>query len=512
MHDGQHETRTFLTDAATHGGAPVEIMETHISVIFLAGERAYKLKRARRLPYCDFSTPAQRLAVCLREVARNRLTAPDHYLGVRRITRAPDGLCFDGDGPLVDAVVEMRRFDQDNLFDALARRGALDPGLMERLAAGVADMHVRAEVRHTGGGAAHVEAVLSVNEAAFATGAGLDPAAIGRLSAAFRARLEPLRARLDRREREGRVRLCHGDLHLRNIFRDGERPVLFDCLEFNDALATVDVGYDLAFLLMDLRHRGFASHANLVMNRWLDATDDEDVLPLLPYFMALRAAVRAHVSATQAKESGGESGLVARARSYLALAETLLVPPPAAVVAIGGLSGSGKSTVAAALAPQLGGGAGARLLASDRLRKALFGVAPETRLPAPAYAPEVSDKVYAALTTRAGAVAAGGTCVIADAVFARPAERAGIAAVAGRAGARFLGVWLDLEAGALRARVAARRGGPSDATVEVLDRQLGYDLGAVDWLRLDAASEPDRIAAAILRHLETRLGGPPAER
>lgn len=502
--DSQANVRAFLADPVTHGGAAVEVMETHISVLFLAGDRVFKLKRALRLPYCDFTTPERRLAICEREVTRNRLTAPDHYLGVRHITGAGDHLCFDGDGPLVDAVVEMRRFDQSQLLDALARRGALDTGLMERLAAAIADFHARAEVRHAGGGTANIEGVLDINEAAFAIGEGLDPVRIGRLSAAFRAGVETHRARLDARERDGRVRLCHGDLHLRNIFRHGEQPVLFDCLEFNDALATIDVGYDLAFLLMDLDHRGLDGFANLVMNRWFDATGDEDALPVLPYFMALRAAVRAHVTATQVKESGGDADLAERARSYFELAETLLAPPAPVLVAIGGLSGSGKSTVAAALAPHLGGGAGARILASDRLRKALFAVAPETRLPADAYAAAVSERIYATLAAGAEAAAARGACVIADAVFSTPGEREGIAAAAARAGVPFLGVWLDLAPEALRARVATRRGGSSDATIAVLERQFGYDLGRIDWLRLGASPDPGLIAATILRHLAAR--------
>lgn len=502
--DSQDRTRAFLADPATHGGAAVEVMETHISVLFLVSDRVFKLKRALRLPYCDFSTPERRLAICEREVARNRLTAPDYYLGVRRITREGSALAFDGEGALVDAVVEMRRFDQADLMNALARRGALDANFMERLAATIADFHRRAEVRHTGGGAGNIEGVLDINEAGFATGEGLDRADIARLSAAFRAGLEAKRAILDARERAGRVRLCHGDLHLRNIFRDGDRPVIFDCLEFNDALATVDVGYDLAFLLMDLRHRGLDGFANLVMNRWVDALDDEGALPILPYFMALRAAVRAHVSATQAKTGGGNAA-VERARSYFALAETLLSPVPAVMVAVGGLSGSGKSTVAAALAPRLGGGAGARLLASDRLRKARFGVSPETRLTAEAYAPAVSAAVYEDLAVRAEAVASAGTCVVADAVFSTPAERERIAGAAARAGVPFRGVWLALAPEALRERVAARRGGPSDATVEVLERQLDYDLGPMEWLRLDAARGPDQIAATIRRHLQAGL-------
>jgi polyhydroxyalkanoate synthase subunit PhaC len=346
----------------------------------------------------------------------------------------------------------------------LADRGALDAPLMEALAAEIAALHAIVP-RVAGGGADNIAGVLGVNEAAFATGEGLDPARVERLcNACFRTRLAQLAPLLDTRAEAGQLRLCHGDLHLRNIFLDAGRPVLFDCLEFNDALASVDVLYDLAFLLMDLRHRGLTGFANLVMNRYLDATRDEDGLPALGFFMALRAAVRAHVAATAAAGDGAAPETVTRARAYLGLAERLLATAPASIVALGGLSGSGKSTVAAQLAPMLGGGAGARLLASsDRLRKEAFGVGPETRLPPDAYAPEVSEQVYADLRRRAGAIAGAGGAVIVDAVHARPAERAAIADAAAGAGAAFLGVWLDAPPDVLRARVAARRGDVSDA-------------------------------------------------
>jgi uncharacterized protein len=351
--------------------------------------------------------------------------------------------------------------------------------------------------RVAGGGADNIAGVLGVNEAAFATGEGLDPARVERLCTTFRTRLAQLAPLLDTRAEAGQLRLCHGDLHLRNIFLDAGRPVLFDCLEFNDALASVDVLYDLAFLLMDLRHRGLTGFANLVMNRYLDATRDEDGLPALGFFMTLRAAVRAHVAATAAAGDGAAPETVTRARAYLGLAERLLATAPASIVALGGLSGSGKSTVAAQLAPMLGGGAGARLLASDRLRKEAFGVGPETRLPPDAYAPEVSEQVYADLRRRAGAIAGAGGAVIVDAVHARPAERAAIADAAAGAGAAFLGVWLDAPPDVLRARVAARRGDVSDAGPAVLERQLGYDLGALDWMRCDAGRPAGENAEAI---------------
>jgi aminoglycoside phosphotransferase family enzyme/predicted kinase len=506
--EDQAEVRAFLADPANLGRpGPVEVIGTHISLIHMAGDRAWKLKRAVRLSYADFSTPELRLACCERELARNRLTAPDHYLAVRRITRTPaGGLTFDGAGPLVDAVVEMLRFDQGALLDALAARGALDRGLITALAVEIAAFHARAPVVPDPPGSAHVAAVLDVNEAALAETCVFPAAAVRSFNAAFRAGLDRHRVLLDARGRAGRVRLCHGDLHLRNIFLDRGRPVLFDCIEFNDAIATVDVLYDLAFLLMDLRQRGLDGFANLVLNRYLDATGDEDGLPLIPFFMALRAAVRAHVTATRIDTGGDPDGrLTAEAQAYFAMARQLLAPAPSVVVAIGGLCGSGKSTVAETLAPRIGGGAGARILSSDRLRKALFGVAPETRLPPEAYGPEVALKVYLAITARTGALASAGVTVVADAVFARPDERQAVEAAAQSAGVPFRGVWLELAPEALRARVAARRGGPSDADVAVLERQFGYDLGPMGWNRIDAEGHPETVAAAILRLMPQAL-------
>ena len=485
-----------------------ETRETHISRLFLGPGRVCKLKRAVRLPYLDFSTPALRHAACLREVERNASAAPDLYLGVRRITASESGgLAWEGSGALVDAVVEMRRFEEAMLLDRLAARGALPPALMEPLAAAIADLHAAAP-RAQEPGAANIAAVLAINEAALAEAEAFPAADIARFNRGFRDGLAGLAPLLDARARDGRVRLCHGDLHLGNIFLENGRPVLFDCIEFNDRIATIDVLYDLAYLLMDLRHRDLDQHANTVANRYLDITGDEAGMPTLPYFMALRAGVRAHVTGTRIAEGDRDAATRDLADEYFRLALRLLEPAPPVVVAIGGLSGAGKSTVAAALAPRLGGGAGARHLASDRIRKAQHGVAPETRLPESAYAATESRRVYDELTRRAALLASGGTAVVADAVFAREDERAQIAAAARAAGVPFLGVWLDLPAGRLAERLAARRGGPSDATPSVLERQLGYELGVMDWQRVDAGPPPDEVAEAILRLIRSRADIP----
>ena len=284
----------------------VEIVTTHASLVFLAGDRAFKLKRAVRYPYLDFSTPERRLDACRTELELNRRTAPSLYLGVRTITREADGrLAFDGRGPLVDAVVEMRRFGQEHLFDAMAQKGALTPLLLTELARRIAAFHKSAAVSFEHGGAAGIAAVLDINDRAL-RGTTLVGTEVAKAFAdSFRQALAAHSERLEARRKAGKVRRCHGDLILRNIcLVDGE-PTLFDCLEFDEALATIDVLYDLAFLLMDLWHRDQRRLANIVFNRYLDECDETDGLPLVPFFMAIRAAVRAHVTAAQADDDRG---------------------------------------------------------------------------------------------------------------------------------------------------------------------------------------------------------------
>ena len=500
--DNQQAATALLADSATHGIAgPVEVIETHISRIFLAGNRAYKLKRAVKLPYVDFSTPELRQATCMMEVELNSVTAPGLYLGVRRITREPDGrLVLDGDGELIDAVVEMERFDQSALFDRMALAGELTPELMTETTRMIVRFHRAAPVVHVGGGASNLAGVLDINRAGFATSHVFEDNEVAALDTSFRLVLARHAALLDRREEAGKVRRCHGDLHLRNIcLLDGE-PRLFDCIEFNDQIATIDVLYDLAFLLVDLWHRGHPELANLVANRYLDESDDEDGFPLLPFLMAIRAAVRAHVTATQIEEAGGRSdGLAAEARSYFDLARNLLRDCSPRLIAIGGLSGSGKTTIAEALAAHIGAPPGARIVESDRIRKALHGVPPETRLPDKAYRPEVSGKVYREMAWRTGLILSEGGSVVADAVFDKPADRERIEREATDRGLPFLGIWLEANPDVLWRRVSERKSGPSDATVDILSRQLARHVDGIVWRHVDAEREPAAIVADILR-------------
>jgi uncharacterized protein len=499
--EDQKSVLAFLSRPETYGlPGPVEIMETHISLIFLVGPRAFKLKRAVRLPYADFSTPALRVDACDEEVARNSKTAPGLYLGVRRITRGADGaLAFDGAGEAVDAVVEMVRFDQQCLLDQMAVSGELTAQLMEDTARMIADFHATASVVSGADGSGNIENVLAINEAGFATSHLFQPHELGAFHAAFRSALSRHAALLDQRAKHGKVRLCHGDLHLRNICMFEGKPRLFDCIEFNDVIATIDVLYDLSFLLTDLWHRGLPAGANLIMNRYLDMTGEEDGFALLPFFMAVRAAVRAHVTATQIEEGSRRSaGLAASARSYFNLARSLLASSEPSLVAIGGFSGSGKTTIAQAAAAHIGAPPGARILESDRVRKAMFGVDTGVRLAAAAYQPEVSAEVYRQMLERAQRILRGGSSVVAAAVFDRPDSRAEIESMTCGIPARFTGIWLDADPCLLRQRIENRKSGPSDATVEVLEKQLRRGTEEIGWIKTGVSGTIAAAADAVI--------------
>ncbi len=501
IQEDQTATIAFLKTQMGTGSAPAEIIETHISFVFLTRDRAFKLKRAVKLPYVDFSTAGLRLGACEREVELNRRTAPDLYIGMRRITReAGGGLAFNGTGELVDAMVEMVRFDEEHLFDKMAAAGQLEPAVMSALAMAIAHFHQGAPVLHDGSGSGIMERVLEINEAAFASSHLFPSADLKELNVAFKKALRRHGPLLDVREAAGKVRRCHGDLHLRNVYLAESGPQLFDCIEFNEAIATIDTLYDLAFLLMDLWHRGLPRLANRVMNHYLDATEDEGGLTLLPFFMAIRAAIRAHVLATQVEEAETASKEVAAAAcSYLEFAIALLCSSSRPrLYAIGGLSGSGKTTVAEALAPEIAPPPGARIVESDRVRKAMFGVAAETRLGEEAYSPEISAEVYRTLATKARSILSAGGPVVVDAVFDNSARRELIEETASEIAVPFTGVWLDVGAATLRQRVAERIAGTSDATRDILDMQLRCGAGQVEWARIDAGRPIGEIVRDIL--------------
>jgi uncharacterized protein len=489
----QDKVLAFLADPATHGGCQVHRVDTHAASVFLAGARALKVKRAVRFAFLDYSTLEKRKAACEAELAVNAPYAPQIYRGVAAITREADGrLAIAGNGTPVEWAVEMHRFDEKRTLDHLA--GEIDEDLADALGRAVAGAHARAQAVD---GAAWIEALgsyISEHVEAFAQYpaifAAAERQALTVASRAAYARIVPL---LRDRDRRRLIRRIHGDLHLGNIVLIAGKPVLFDAIEFSNIIATGDVLYDLAFLLMDLLERGSAIAANIVLNRYLAETrrvEDLDALAMLPFFLSMRAAIRANVTAARMERAPtSEHGAIAKAaRTYFAFARRALHPARPRLIAVGGLSGSGKTILARGLAPNLPPMPGAVIVRADVERKALFGVAETEKLPADAYTLAVNERVYGVLLDKARRILGAGHSAIVDAVFSQPAERNALAAAAKSADVAWQGLFLAADLPTRLARLGSRAGDASDADQTVARAQQRYDLGPLDWTEIDASS------------------------
>jgi predicted kinase len=370
----------------------------------------------------------------------------------------------------------MRRFDERQTLDHVAERGGLPPALLAKLVHAILSSHARAPLRHGAPVAESLRCYLQQNQEAFAESRELFP----------RERVEALTA-------SSQTML-------------EERSTLFDAVEFDDAIATGDVLYDLAFLLMDLWERGLEVEANVVLNRYLWSSDEAQLrgLAALPLFLSIRAAIRAKVIAASLAHLSGEEreAKATEARRYFAASERFLEPHALRLVAVGGLSGSGKTTLAAAISPHLGGSPGAIHLRSDIERKMRAGVSETHRLPSDSYTEAASDAIYATLRRKAGIALAAGQSVVVDAVHARPAEREGIEATAAAAKALFLGIWLEAPVETLVERVKQRVDDASDATEQVVRQQVRCDLGRISWVCLNTAGNADQRKAEALRILQ----------
>ena len=515
--DTQAEVFALLADPAAYGAAPeasdVKRIDTHAASVFLAGPRAYKVKRAVRFPFLDFSTPEKRKAACEAELVVNQPYAPQLYRRVVPIARDRAGnLALDGPGTPVEWAVEMVRFDESATLDRLASRGAIDLALADALARVVAAAHAKAPPGDAGAWPDRLSRIIAQNHEELRQSPDLFEAArVDALTQASHAALKRLAPLLAARGEAGLVLRGHGDLHLGNIVLIDGAPVVFDAIEFDPAIATGDLLYDLAFLLMDLVERRLDEAANVVLNRYLLETRrpaDLDGLAALPLFLSVRAAIRAKVTAARRGASGADrAGVGTAARTYFDLAARLIAPAPRVLVAIGGLSGTGKSTLARALAPSVGPAPGAAVLRSDIERKTMFGVAETERLPASAYTEDVTQRVYAAVAEKARRVTATGHAAIVDAVFADAGERALIAAAARASNVAFQGLFLRADVAVRVARVSARRHDASDADAAIARRQESYTLGTMDWTEVDASGTLEQTVRAARSTLASHAPG-----
>ncbi|HEY1363062.1 MAG TPA: AAA family ATPase [Xanthobacteraceae bacterium] len=509
----QEEAFALLADPATHAGATVKRIDTHAASVFLAGSRAFKVKRAVRFPFLDYSSLCKRRRACEAELEVNRAFAPDIYRRVVAITRAPDGcLELGGGGTPIEWVVEMRRFDETATLDHLAVERRIDATLAEALGSAVAAAHAAASASESEPWIRALADYIEQDDAAFRELPELFPAArVDALTAASRAAYARIRPLLVDRGRHGLIRRGHGDLHLGNIVLLDGRPTLFDAIEFDPVVASGDVLYDLAFLLMDLVERGLGDAANIVLNRYLSRTmraEDLDALVALPLFLSIRAAIRAKVTAARRARAASEAVAAVddAARNYFDWACRFLQPPAPLLVAVGGLSGTGKSMLARALAPNIGPAPGAVVLRSDIERKSLLGVDEHAKLPGQAYAPAVSARIYAGIVDKARRAVAAGHSAIVDAVFARREERAVMRRSADVLGVAFHGLFLEADLAARLERVGGRGADASDADAGVVRGQEHYTLGALDWTRIDASGTPEQTLARASSAIGIRSG------
>ncbi|ARP98324.1 AAA family ATPase [Pseudorhodoplanes sinuspersici] len=505
----QQDVFAFLADPRTHEGRDVRRIDTHGAAVFLVGERVLKVKRAVRFPFLDYSTLEKRKTACEAELEVNRPFAPQIYRGVVAITKNDAGrLSLGGDGTPVEWALEMQRFDENATLDRLADDRKIDTKLADGLGRVVAAAHRKTPLADTEKWIAALGDYVEQNDEAFREWPALFPATEAKsFTEASRRLLKALQPLLRQRGTMGLIRRGHGDLHLGNIVLIDGKPVLFDAVEFDPVVASGDVFYDLAFLLMDLVERNLRPQANIVLNRYLTDTqrdDDLDALAALPFFMAMRAAIRAKVTAAKLvhADDAKKKGIEDSARAYFVLATTLIAPPKPMLIAVGGLSGTGKSVLARALAAHILPEPGAVVLRSDVMRKRLFDAAEADKLPQEAYKPEVSETIYNRLYEQAQRVLAAGHSAIVDAVFAKAEEREPVAELAKASSVPFHGFFLTADLETRIRRVGSRINDASDADAAVVRQQAEYDLGAMTWTPIDAAGTPEDTLARTRKALD----------
>ena len=475
--------RSLMNPAAyPHPVREVRHLATHISDVFLTGPFAYKIKKPVDLKFLDFSTLEKRRFYCEREVVLNRRLAPEIYVGVVPITRDGEDFRVEGEGEPVEYAVKMVQFGQDGLLDAMAERGGLTRAPILELASQVARFHRSIDRADDAFGTTDVigENVLrNFEQTAKFQGIVVSPERFSRLKKYSEDFLTRKASLFHERVKRGAIRICHGDLHLQNICLDRGRLIVFDCIEFNEALNHIDVVNEIAFLLMDLDHRGLAGLGNRFLNSYLEQTQDYEGLSVLDFYLVYRACVRAKVACfllddpeiTEAEKAAAG----ARASAYFELAEGYLADRRPGLILMAGVSGSGKSTVASDVAENSAG----VMIRSDAVRKSLAGSGREARGPTDyargLYAPEMTERTYDGLLERAGFVIASGRWALLDATYARKPHRRTAKSWAEKMAVPFAILHCTAPLSVLEARLARRTAESkdiSDADVGIMRRQL----------------------------------------
>jgi aminoglycoside phosphotransferase family enzyme/predicted kinase len=512
-----------LADPSTYplGAADLRVVETHVSWIALAGEFAYKLKRPVELSFLDYSTLPRRIESCEVELRLNRRWAPALYLDLQWLAATDTGAAFGADRSAgAEPAVRMRRFDRREELAALVVRSTVSAGELRALGERLAGWHAAAPAVDAdapwGGPGPAFAAALENFAALREPGTPIDVRRIQRLERWTRATHRALAAWFQARRAAGRVRECHGDLHTRNVVRHDGTLTPFDGIDFAPRLRWIDVASDVAFLAMDLERLGRTDLAHAFLDGWFAASGDYDAARGLPWLVAYRALVRAKVSALRARQlapAAAATTLWRECGRFVDVAEARRCERLGHLYATTGPSGSGKTRLAAALVAALP----AIHVRSDVERKRLAGLDALASSGSPPdgglYSTARDAATDAALASAAATLLLAGYDVIVDATHLSAARRASCAEVARRVGTTLM--WLECTAdeSVLRARVAARRGDASEATPEILTRQLaraeplGRDERArAVTVRTDRPFDAAAVAAC-LRAAAARPGG-----
>ena len=506
-----------LRDALGSGSPPgrVEVRETHISWVFLVGDRAYKLKKPLVLDFLDYGTPARRRAMCHEELRLNARLAPDLYLSVKAVAEREGRLEItdETDPGAIDYVVEMRRYDEHSSLAALADLGQVTPGRIKMVGERLAAFHAACPSLEDGQGAQLVRRELDENLSELAA-AGADGAmtrrigALGRFLGAF---VGAHQETLDDRARRGLIREGHGDLRAEHVIT-APRLSIVDCVEFDPGLRTLDVADDLAFLVMDLCAHGAEPAARELIAAYRSAGGDSGEEDLVWFFAVHRALIRAKVALVRSRQAtaAGDDSEVRRLVEVGERSAWRARGAPALVVC--GVPASGKSH----LADALGALAGCPVLSSDVVRKELGGLAPHDRGTPSLYTPEASTRVYRELGRRSAAALAAARGVLVDATFRRRADRDAFRkGWADAAPVTFVQCLAPAEV--LRLRALARERDPariSDAGIEVVGHELARfePLDEVDpsqHLVLRTDRDAEAAIADLMALLDLRLIGRP---
>lgn len=512
--ESQTDIIAALSDPTTYGTDidHVDVCQSHISILFLAGDKAYKLKRAVLYSEADFSTPEKRRLSCVREMKRSTIYAPGLITDVKPIRRLKNGRIVIGgkNGTEIDTVLEMRRIPRENLLNNLLPSPTFDRFEAMDLAESLAELHNRAQVFKTKWGTDTVKKIILENESILSCFCPdlFTKEAINTLTRQTLSMLGQTAALIRYRQKTGHVRKCHGDLLLSNIAHHENRFWFFSPIEYNETQSCIDTLYDLADLMMDLEAKGLRRLTNILFNHYMAYTNDIDGFPLLPLYQSIRAAGRAAVCAKRSTllKGADKKAVIKEARRYFHLATCFITEFHPVLIACGGLSGSGKSRVARDLGGMLSPAPGAVILRDDVVKKQIVGLLPHQPLDDQYNTPAFEEVVYDVLRQEARTALGTGSCVIIDALFYNPTERQAVENLAKELNLPFVGFWMDAPLAVRAERVEKRLRNPSDVhSSEELQKQLHLETGRISWHKIMTDGAREKTTEQALRILKKEI-------